>query len=92
MSQSIKIKRFYFDKLVEERYRYEASILIGPRQVGKTTLLFDLKRRFESENQSVLYLNLENPLDFQKLPSDEASLIRFLMEYQVILIDCLILL
>jgi predicted AAA+ superfamily ATPase len=87
MGQAIKIKRFYFDKLVEERYRYEASILIGPRQVGKTTLLLDLKRQFESENQSVLYLNLENPLDLQKLPSDESSLIRFLMDYQVILID-----
>lgn len=63
------------------------SILVGPRQVGKTTLLKELRTYFEARSQSVLYLNLENPLDLQKLPPNETDLITWLMDYQVILID-----
>ncbi|MGB0966063.1 MAG: ATP-binding protein [Litorivicinus sp.] len=39
-----------------------AVAILGPRQVGKTTLAFQLSQR-----QSSLYLDLEDPADYQKL-------------------------
>lgn len=83
----IKVKRLYFNNLIQERYRPEVSILIGPRQVGKTTLLQELNGQFSVDGDRVLYLDLENPFDLQKLPSDESHLIKMLMNYDVILID-----
>jgi predicted AAA+ superfamily ATPase len=87
MSTKAIVKRDCFSQLVEERDDPAVSILVGPRQVGKTTLLKELRTYFEARSQSVLYLNLENPLDLQKLPPNETDLITWLMAYQVILID-----
>ena len=49
--------------LVEERLRrFPAVALLGPRQVGKTTLA-----RILAEKTASLYLDLENPVDLDKL-------------------------
>ncbi len=87
MNTKLTIKRKYFKQLIEERDRPEVSILIGPRQVGKTTLLKELGHYFSNNNERVLYLNLENPLDLQKLPQKESELIKWLMDYHILLID-----
>ncbi len=49
--------------LLEERLRkFPAVALLGPRQVGKTTLA-----RVTALNANSLYLDLENPVDLEKL-------------------------
>jgi len=87
MSTKAIVKRHCWAQLLAERDNPAVSILVGPRQVGKTTLLKELRTYFEVESQRVLYLNLENPLDLQKLPPNETDLITWLMDYHVILID-----
>jgi len=48
---------------VRDALSYQAAVaLIGPRQVGKTTLALDL-----AEETNTLYLDLEDPADRQKL-------------------------
>ncbi|MEM8895619.1 MAG: AAA family ATPase, partial [Bacteroidota bacterium] len=43
---------------------FPAVCILGPRQVGKTTLARSLTDTFDKK---VLYLDLENPLDLLKL-------------------------
>jgi len=51
------------EKLVEETLRWSASVaLMGPRQVGKTTIALNI-----SEKGHAVYLDLENKVDLQKI-------------------------
>jgi predicted AAA+ superfamily ATPase len=51
------------EKRVEEALRRSASVaLMGPRQVGKTTIALNI-----SESGAAVYLDLENKLDLQKI-------------------------
>jgi len=51
--------------VLQDRLRqFPAVALLGPRQVGKTTLARQL--RFE-KSDSLDYLDLENPVDLEKL-------------------------
>jgi predicted AAA+ superfamily ATPase len=60
--------------------RQAAVALIGPRQVGKTTLAFLIK-----EQRSCLYLDLENPADRQKL--SEPTLLFAQYENELVILD-----
>ncbi len=53
------INRIIFEKLLSQKDSRAISILIGARQVGKSTLLSQLQKNFK---QSCRYINLENPL------------------------------
>ena len=51
------------EKQVEETLSRSASVaLMGPRQVGKTTIALNI-----SESGAAVYLDLENSLDLQKI-------------------------
>ena len=56
------IKRKLQDKLQQSLAQFPAVALLGPRQVGKTTLAKYLGKKTES-----VYLDLENPQDIEKL-------------------------
>ena len=56
------IKRIYQPKIEEALNRTSAVAIIGPRQVGKTTLALTIAENFES-----IYIDLELPGDLQKL-------------------------
>ncbi len=63
------IKRWMTDKL-EQTLRYTPAVaLLGPRQVGKTTLAQTIVQR-----RSTLYLDLEAPEDLLKLSDPSAFL------------------
>ena len=47
---------------------FPAVYLLGPRQVGKTTLAFEIAKTFEPEP---IYLDLERPSDLAKLQDSE---------------------
>ncbi len=63
------LKRWITDKLERSMQYAPAVALMGPRQVGKTTLA-----QMVAESRSSLYLDLENPEDLLKLSDSSAFL------------------
>ncbi len=57
------IKRKIFSKLVDHLDKQEITMLVGPRQVGKTTLMLKLKRYLEEKGEKTLFLSLDFPED-----------------------------
>jgi len=53
------IKRKIFNQLKEHLYRKEITIIIGPRQIGKTTIMELLKEHLEKEGKRTLFLSLD---------------------------------
>ncbi len=73
------ITRFLQKTLQQTLLRQPTVVLLGPRQVGKTTLAYQV-----SEKQNSIYLDLESPEDFQKL-SDPLLYLRTHESHLVIL-------
>ena len=74
------IDRHILSTIESALMRQAAVALIGPRQVGKTTLAFMIK-----EQRSCLYLDLENPADRQKLSEPELFLSQY--ENKLVILD-----
>ena len=55
------IKRRLYTEILKALSRTASVALLGPRQIGKTTLALDI-----SETISSIYLDLEDRLDFEK--------------------------
>jgi predicted AAA+ superfamily ATPase len=66
LTLSINIARMYRRELTNTIIKHlkqsPAVAILGPRQIGKTTLALEI-----AKNQPSAYLDLENPTDFQKL-------------------------
>lgn len=75
------IKRKIFSKLVEHLSSDQMTILIGPRQVGKTYLMSELRKKLEAGGQKTVWLNLDNEEDKKRLAS-QADLLSYI-ELQV---------
>ena len=63
------IDRYLKKKLLKELEYSPAGVLLGPRQVGKTTLAFDISNQFNA-----VYLDLESESDRAKLDQPELYL------------------
>lgn len=63
------IKRRLHDRLSDLIHHFPAVALLGPRQVGKTTLALDVAERLPS-----IYLDLESGADRAKLTDPELYL------------------
>jgi len=72
---SIMIRRRIQENIIKSLKQVPAVGLVGPRQAGKTTLA---KMIAETVKKPVIYLDLENPHDLQKL--DNAQL--YFQQYQ----------
>lgn len=64
---SIFIERQIYKDLQKHLKKRDITVLIGPRQSGKTVLMKKLKRELETEQKSVLYFNLDLVSDRQIL-------------------------
>jgi predicted AAA+ superfamily ATPase len=53
------IKRNLLDKLKDHLAKKEISLIVGPRQAGKTTLMLLLKEYLEKRGEKTLFLNLD---------------------------------
>ena len=77
------IQRNLEDKLIQSLKTMPVTVILGPRQVGKTTLALELAR--PALSKPVHYLDLELDSDLAKLDDAEAYLRRF--ENQLLVID-----
>ena len=71
-------KRLIYNKLCDDLNRPEISILLGPRQVGKTYLLKKIKNFAEKSGKTTAYFNLELPDHLLKFTGSESDTFRFL--------------
>jgi len=55
----MKIQRQVLDKLFNHLKEKEITLITGARQVGKTTLMMELKAMLERKNKKTLFLNLD---------------------------------
>lgn len=72
-------KRELTQKIIKQLSQNSAVAILGPRQIGKTTLAHEI-----AKGQPSIYLDLENPEDFQKL-KDPAHYLELHAEKLVIL-------
>ncbi|GMQ28796.1 ATP-binding protein [Algoriphagus confluentis] len=71
------MRRKIFIRLKEHLKREEATLLIGPRQSGKSTLLKQLEAECKSENIPTVYINLENKSFLAELDSNPLHLLAY---------------
>ena len=69
------IERNLFTELVSHLSQNEISIIIGPRQCGKTTLMEMLREHLDKRGERTLYLNLDIEWDRPHFDS-QAALVR----------------
>lgn len=72
----MNINRIVYKELSSEISKPFISILIGPRQVGKTFLMRRLEEECRGSGLKTLFHNLEDPDDLRSLSGDEEQLIR----------------
>ncbi|MCB0345472.1 MAG: ATP-binding protein [Bdellovibrionales bacterium] len=73
------IFRDVFSELTAELGKPEVMVLLGPRQVGKTTLLRSLEKYVAGLGAKTLFFDLEQPSDLRTLSGDEADVIAMLI-------------
>ena len=84
----MKIARSIFEDLVRELARPEISILLGPRQVGKTFLLRELRDRARKMGLRTRYYDLEIPSDLMSFNKPDTQIFKMLTKnIDVVFID-----
>jgi hypothetical protein len=84
----MEIKRSVFNSLIADLPRREVSIILGPRQVGKTFLLRKLEGYVKDKGLRARYYNLEIPHDLLQFNRPDTDLFDMLTtNIDVIFID-----
>lgn len=78
----LMLHRFLTDKLCQALENMPVVAILGPRQVGKTTLALNISKFIKKDS---IYLDLESDSDLNKLTDAEAYLKRF--ENNLLIID-----
>ncbi|MFH1674403.1 MAG: ATP-binding protein [Pseudomonadota bacterium] len=74
------IERTIFSDLVKHLSKKEISVIIGPRQSGKTTLMEMLREHLDQRGERTLYLNLDIEWDRPHFESQSALLKKIELE------------
>ena len=84
----MQIQRSYFHKLWDETNERKISILLGARQVGKSTLLRQLEAEAKRRGLTTNFYDLEQPSDLKRLAGDAEEVVRELSgKARVVFID-----
>jgi len=75
------IKRDLFEELKNHLSAKEISLIVGPRQVGKTTLMLLLKEYLERKREKTLFLNLDVENDKQFFVSQDVLIKKINLEF-----------
>lgn len=71
----MKIKRKIYYSIAEHLDQKEITILAGPRQIGKTTLMEALAQKCDQTDRKYLWLNLDVEEDFKRLETQRTFLL-----------------
>jgi predicted AAA+ superfamily ATPase len=74
------IKRYLLSALESHLRSKEISLIVGPRQAGKTTLMLSLKKTLEDQGLLTMFFNLDIEADTRHLTSQEAFLNKIRLE------------
>lgn len=74
------IKRTLYPLIKKHLSNPEISLIIGPRQAGKTTLMLLLQQELSSQGEKTIFLNLDNDLDRQHFTSQSFLLQKIKLE------------
>ncbi len=84
----MKIKRPIFNRLYAEKLEPEISILLGTRQVGKTTLMRDMECQAKQDGHTTAFYNLESSSDLAIFHGSHADIVHILTNnVDIIFID-----
>ncbi|MBU1085018.1 MAG: ATP-binding protein [Candidatus Beckwithbacteria bacterium] len=75
------IKRTLFEPIKEHLSKKEITLITGPRQAGKTTLMLALKEHLKKKGQKTLFLNLDIEADRQYFSSQAKLLNKIKLEF-----------
>ncbi len=75
------IERDILKDLIEHLGKKEISLIVGPRQVGKTTLMNLLKKRLEKSGKQTLFLSLDFENDKKYFASQNNLLAKLKLEF-----------
>lgn len=82
------IKRRVYNDLLRELAEPEVLVLVGPRQVGKTTLLQALEAEARGAGKRTRYLDLEQPADLARLTGSPSAVLDALRaDVDVVFVD-----
>lgn len=84
----MNIKRSCYQSLWDQRHRRESSILLGARQVGKSTLMRQLEKAARAEGFKTAFYDLEQPQQLKDFSGGEHELIQKLTsQVRIVFID-----
>lgn len=72
------MKRFLYNDLIDHLPKKQVTLLVGARQVGKTTLLRQIEDHLKAKRESVFFLTLENKQTLQLLNEDPKNLFQLI--------------
>src|SRR3989337_2179488 len=75
------IKRYMFSELVAHLSKKELSLIVGPRQAGKTTLMLQVPDYLKKKNEKTLFLSLDFEGDTPHFNTQAALLDRINLEF-----------
>src|SRR3990172_13231508 len=75
------IKRYLFGDLAEHLKKKEISLIVGPRQAGKTTLMTQLQDYLKGKGEETLFLSLDFERDMPYFASQKALLDRVGLDF-----------
>ena len=75
------IKRYMFSELVAHLSKKELSLIVGPRQAGKTTLMLQVQDYLKEKNEKTLFLSLDFEGDTPHFNTQAALLDRINLEF-----------
>lgn len=75
------IKRYMFEELVAHLPKKEISLIAGPRQAGKTTLMLQLQHYLKKKDENTLFLSLDFEADMPHFMTQAALLDRIRLEF-----------
>ena len=75
------IKRTLFSAIKAHLEKPEITLIVGPRQAGKTTLMYQLIDELKKTHEKTLFLSLDNDSDRPYFNSQEALISRIELEF-----------
>lgn len=75
------IKRYIFQELIEHLPKKEISLIVGPRQAGKTTLMNILQDYLNKKGEKTLFLSLDFERDIPYFKTQLALVLKLNLEF-----------